>query len=823
LDIESGAYDGMGISLDIQPSDPIRGNRIEFQIVDSDIKGRDKTKIMVLGRAFNGVDDQGELVAEFIEFAENVSMLSQHFYMSIISVMFNNFSGGEGATENEALKVSKNLIAENGGYMIVKEADALKVFPASRTSYQIESPNIDMVNFITSSTSRSVQDEIELALGSGNTINDLYFQLESKGQVSFEKDGATSVSYGQKFLSKVNNLQKIELLLSVERDESLPTENQLDFSGDIVISIHELLSEVDCPTDAVPNDLIDFDPEITPIVEISFGQDDLEALGYKLSTDPQVVGFNFAGTLIANPNIDPSLEVDKYYAFLISRRGDNRTGTVVLEKGYDKVTKKADDGTPLTIVEQFGKQYTKYVEYDPVSKRYVNDSSSSLWYTVHTDAIEIVSGTAYTSDGVAVTVKKTDEFVGSTEISHFEKDITLRTVSEDSSNYVILSQVQEFSDADVHPRTNNFVFTRILDAASISVVNSDELEDVQEDTEPLILARVNDRNVRDAQTISDSFAKPGLVGIDTVLLIDPGNDILTSNLINRILTPDTDCDCNSRYRIARVDCETIKIGDLNSDKALTSSDLSLLLNIVGNTINSEVTERSILGGALNIIDFIKSDMNDDGTIDGTDIELLEDAVDGYINFSVSEEIKVLSLRLENILEEDNNPLIFTDAAASGVAIAATSTLSITTSTEAQALTIRPGDFITIPAPVSDAGDYLVETKDVASDGLNVTLTLTDLDGGAIEFVGSTGFDVVITSGTEVNIYADNPDLVGIPFVSTNYQIDFIEAPFQESFLDVCDLRRNVGVSFLELDAVDACDYPEDDCLPTDECSPVYKN
>jgi len=823
LDIESGAYDGKGISLDSGPSDTVRGNRIEFDLVNADIKGRVRTKIMILGRAFDGINEQGELITEFIEFAENTKMISQNFYTSIIGVFFNNFSGGTGKTESEASKESLDLITGSGGYMIIREAEPLKVYVATRMSFEIESPNIDMVNFITSSVSRSIENEISLSLGSLNTINDLYIELSGKEKVTFPKDGATSISYGQKFLSRVDNIQKIDLLLSVERDTSLALENQLNYSGDLVVSIHELISEIDCPTDAVPNDLIDFDPEITPIVEVSFGQEDFEALGYELSELPQTVSINFAGTLIADPNISPSLEVNKYYAFVVSRRGDNRTGTIVIEKGFNKVAKKSDDGVPLTVIERFGKQQSKYLEYDPVTKRYVNDSSSTLWHVIHSDSIEVTDGTAYTDQGVAVTIQKTTEFVGSTEISYFAKNITLSTVSEGSNNYVILSQKEEFSDGDVHPRTNNRVFTRIIDAPLVSIVSSSGLDTISSDTTPLVLARIKDNNVRDAQTIIDTFDKPGLVGVDSVMLLDPGNSIIASNLVNRILTPDTDCNCNSRYRIARVDCSTVKVGDLDSDSLLTASDLSRLLDIVGHTINSEVTERAILGGELSVLDFVKSDMNNDGTIDGVDIGLLEDAVDGYINFSIPEEIKVLTLVLENILSSSDNPVIFTDVALTGVTTAGSSTLSLVTLTNNESLGVRLGDLVTIPAPSVDAGNYIITSKIVEADGISLTLTVMNADSSDVIFSGDVGFNPIITSGTKVNLYADNPNLTNVPFVTANYQIDYIEAPFEPHFVSVCDLRRNVGVSFLELDSGTLLDCESLDCLPVEECSPVYKN
>jgi hypothetical protein len=822
-DIEGGTYDGKSITLDKQPSDNVRGNRIEFELIDSEARGRNHAQVMVLGRSFDGVSSEGNLVAEFITFSENGSKLSQHYYREIVSVLFNNFSGGSGRTSNEASADSLDLISEGSGYMVIREAGPLKVYPASRSIFQIESPNIDMANFVTSSTSNTVQEEIELALGAGNSISDLYIELDGKEEITFPEDGESTISYGQKFLAHTNNIQRVDILLSVEQDLGKPIGSQFDFSGDLVISIHELSTEVDCPTDAAPDNLIDFDPEITPLVEMSFSQQDLEDLGYELDDVPRVVSFNFAGTLIADPNIDPSIRPNKYYAFIVKRSGDNRTGTIIMEKGFDKVTGKNEQGVGLSTVERFAKQQTKFIEFDPITKRYVTDSSSSLWFEVHSDAVEVTDGTAYSDTGVAITVPKTEGFVGETEISSFENNISLATVAEGSPNYVVLSHVDQFVDSDVHPRTGNHLFSRIINSASVSVVNQVGLDTLLENTIPLLLARVRDKNVRDAQAIEGSFDKPGYIDTNRVIIQNPSSSLLAANLINRIITPDIACDCNSNYRIVGVECITAKAGDLNGDGEITNADLGELVSLVGNTINSEVTERAILGGALDIIDFIKSDLNLDGSIDGTDIELLEDALDGYSNFTVAEETKFLILNLENILESDNFPTLFSDTAATGATTTGTDVVDLSTLTENEALAIRPGDSLVIPAPSVDAGTYTIVSKSVASDGLAVTFTVVAQDGSSASFVGTSGFDAVIISGTAVNTYADNPGLTSVPFSSFNYEISFIESPYEEDFLDVCDLRRFIEIGFVEEVGTDPCDCVEDDCLPTNDCAPEYKS
>jgi hypothetical protein len=822
-DIEGGSYDGMPIYFDRQPSDNVRGNRLILNLVDADIIGRKTTKALLLGWAFDGINEKGQLVAELIEFKKNGEALTRHYYREVIAVMFNNFSGGIGKTELEASKVSEDLITATSGYIQVYEAEPLKVYPFTESSHQVESPNIGLRDFITSDTENSIEDEIEEALGAAISISDLYIELEGKEEIKFESDADTTLSYGQKFLSRSNNIQRIDLLLSAEEDETADSGSEFNWSGDLVISIHELASEPKCPTDAVPSDLLDFDPELSPIVEMSYSQEDLEDLGYVLDDTLKVVSFNFAGTLIADPNIEPSIEEGKYYAFLVSRRGDNRTGTLVMEKGYDPVTKKNEEGVPLTTLEQFGRQISKFTEFDPNTERYVDDSSSSLWYIVHSNTVEIVNGTAYSDDGYAITLEKTEDFVGGAEISKFNRNIPLASISSGAKNYVVLSHIEEFTTPNVHPRTGNQVFTRIKDTGAVSVVDADGLAELMEDTTPLLLAKIIDNNTRDAQSITGTFALPGMVKVDRVVINEPDTELLTENLVGRILIPDTDCECTAKYRIAKIECDIVKAGDLDRDGELTLSDLDPLLDIVGSTINSENTERNILGGDLDIEDFLLSDLDANETVDGFDIELLEDAIDGYVNFTAAEEIRFLTLRLENVLDASDNPTIFIDTASSGSTEADTNEITFAASSDNIALAIRVGDTVEIESASSDAGVYTVTSKQIADDDLTVTFEVDDSNGDQPSFVGDTGFNVTVISGTEVNTFADNNKLMDIPFASTNYEIAFVEAPFDDTFLEVCDLRRFVGVSFLEEASDPDCVCEEDDCIEPADCEPIYKN
>lgn len=823
--ISAGKYDGTAIYFDRQPSDTTYGNRLEITASNLSIGGRLNAKVLILGLVYSSLKTQGELVAEVIEFDANTTKLTRNYYTRVIAVFFNNFSGGKGKTEYSLSEESfaTNL---NDGKIVFRESEPLKVFPKTASFSQVESPNYGLASFITSSTSRSIEDEIKLALGTTYSFNELYFELAPSKEFLFESGADQTIQYGQKFLAKTNNIQRIDLLLYVQKDNEAAVGSEYDFSGEIVVSIHRLLDDISCITDPNPENLLDFDPNPSPIMEVSYSQDDFEELGVKLNENPQVVSIDLSSTLIADPNIEPSLKEDSFYAVLVSRRGNNSTGTVGIPAGYYKPARKSDNGQDLNPLERFKRQDFRLIEYDPVNSSYVDYPDLSMWIIIHSDTVEITDGQAYTTDGFPISVPKTVDFVGSTKIPFFLDNIPLSSVAEGDKNYVVLYREDEFVDPATHPRTGNFVYTSIKDAPSIGVLTQEEL-DSQLDEYPLILSRITDTNVRDAQDITGAADKPGLVERDYALFVNPSSTLLSSNLIGRIFTPDLDCECNSRYRITNVECDVLKLGDLDGDGKYTSDDIQLLLNVVGNTLGTQTSERKILGGEVDLLSFLQSDLNADGTVDGEDIELLEDAIDGYVNFEAEETFKVLKVYLENMLDEDNFPKLFdsseaTSTALSGVTNSATDIITFTVDKEQTGLAIRPGDKITIPAASADAGEYFVVSKEFNIDLLEVTLTLEDSSGGTPSFNGSSGFDLVINSGSAVNMFADNLNLLKTPYAEKNWSISFSGVLHEESQIEACDLRRFVETNIIE-EASSSCICETEVCIQPDVCSPKLKN
>jgi hypothetical protein len=823
--LTSGAFDGFAVNLDQQPSDPVYGSRIEVTAEGLILGGRTKASLLILGLRFSATKTNGELVTEVLDFDKNQTKLSRNYYTRVIAVYFNNFSGGTGRTETSAQKDSLRTISD-GGKFILRESEPLKVFSRTASFEQIESPNYSLSNFITSSAEKRIEDELRSALGTKYNFNELYFELESSKEFLFEPFADNTISYGQKFLSKITNIQRVDILLSVSSDDKVRSEDRFDFSGELVFSIHRLKDDISCVTDPSPDNLIDFDPDSSPIVEVSYSQEDLQDIGIKLSDIPQVVGVDFSNTLIADPNIDPSLGTDEFYAFIVSRRGGNSKGTVVISAGYYKPSRKSSNGQDLNPEEQFSRQSYRFIEFDPANSSYVDYHDLSMWIVIHSDTVEVTDGQAYSDDGFPISLPKVVDYVGSTKIPLFTKDIPLSSVAYGDKNYVVLHRQDKFTSPSTHPRTGNFVNTKIEDYPSFSVLTETALEGILDEA-PLLLSRVIDNNVRDAQSVYGSFDRPGQIRRDHILIINPSSELLSNNLIGRIIVPDKDCSCNSRYRVIGQECLVVSLGDLDGDGSFTSSDISAVLELVGNTINAPTTERKILGGEIDLIDFIKSDLNVDGTIDGEDIELIEDAVDGYVNFSGEERVNVLKIRVENILSENDFPKIIStsdnpSSSGSGTTLAGSSEVTFLVSSEEEGLAIRIGDHVDISSDSIDSGTYTISSKVFDPDLLQVTVSVYLKLDGDILFSGSSGFDLLISSGTSVNMLADNTKLLSVPYSEKNWEIIHSSSSHLESNIEVCDIRRFVETNIIER-YQGSCICEEEECIQPEVCGPILRN
>lgn len=813
--IQAGHYDGKSVSVDIQPSDPIYGNRLEIMLKNSNSRGSSKTKLIIVGRSFNSLNENNDLITEVLYLDDGEAKITANYFNRVYGIILNNYSGGVGRNHYETSLESLNNLEEKTS-LIIKETGPIKLYPYSLNSYQDQSPNYDLAYFISSNNNRTIQDEIALAIGSNGSIDEVFIDLDGKDSLSLEKNGDVSKKYGQKFLSNSNNLQKVEVLMSVPNDST----DGYNWSGELIMSIYELSTELDaCGSPRYPDQPIDFDPEITPIAELSLDQSDLADMGVFLRDNPSVVSFDFSDTLLANPNIDPSFSKGKYFAFTIGRAGSNLKGTIRVHRGTYNSVKKQELNIPLTPLEEYGRQNQVFTQFDPSTKRYVDDKDSILWYKVRSSSAEVTDGACYTGEGLIVVIPKYEEYVGSTKVLSFERHIDLIDISGER-NYLVLEAKQKFLDADVHPRTGNFVYTRIQDVPSLRFIKRDELNSYNTKDLPVIIGSIYDFNSRSAQNIDGVFSEAGSYDTNFFYIFNASDEIKKSQIVGRNFIPDTDCQCANVYKIVESKCISLKSGDLNNDGVLNNLDLQEMLKITGNTINSFETERRLLGENLSLVEFKQADLNNDQTIDGFDVQLLEDAITGLKNFDIPENLVFYKVYFEE-LQDNGYPIVFEDAAQTSNAVSGSDEIEFISTSQEIALAIRIGDKATIPTGNADEGEYIIYAKEIASDGVTVTISVTDKMGSNVSFTGSSSFDVTIRGKTKTNLFVDNLDLIKVPFSSKNYQIYLSVPDFKERFLKVCDLRRYVEFSYVA-NKDNSCICIETSC-PEEECLPDLQN
>jgi hypothetical protein len=810
--IESGAFDGKGLKFDRQPSDSEFGNRIEIEASGLAIKGLEFSKILIVGKVFDGSYPSGLLSYEFIEIKKNGKFVTKNLFKQIYGVILNNFSGGE--IFSESFGESESLNLKSSGYLIFREASPLSVYNQSLSCSQEVSPNIDYLEFGFETDGQTVIQEL---IGTGNNFLDFGFEeIGIKETKKLLKNGYISDSFGQKFLSLSNNIQKVELLLSVEEDSSRLAGQEYDFSGELVVSIYDLSTEITGVSSVVPTDAIDFPPSAYPIAEVSFSQADLLSKGVVLNGSPKKISFDFSSTSVAN--LDSEAEKGKYYCIVVNRRGSNSIGTIQLTKGYDVPKRKKSLGIPLSTLEQFDKQKQRSTLYDSTLNKYIDDFEGCFWFKVYSSTLEVVDGFAYSESGVGISVPKVAQYVGGINIPHRESHLSLKSLSE--SNYVVLSHIEKFEAPNVHPRSGNLVYTRISDIGTASVYSLEELTEVLSSQTPLLLAKFKDENVRYSETLSGTLSKPGQIHQDYVLILNPTSDLLSRNLVGYIFTPDTECECEAKYIITEVECGIAKTGDLNFDGAISSEDLLSAIALSGEEIGTTSTDKKLLGLDIDLLSFIQSDCDGNNEINGADIDKLENALVGVVDFSY-EQTKYLKIYLENINQESNYPTIFTKAGTSTTTIttAATNQIQIVVDDEKQGIVVQPGDVVSISDAISDNGSYEVISRTIS--GTLLTLLVKDLNGDIPSFVGTFGFDVSIVSGSKINLLADNNALVTTPFASLSFQIS-TQGSFSEQKNSICDLRRFVSGTYLEA-ASESCKPVEQDCLSEMECEPKFKN
>lgn len=557
--LASGLLDGKAIDPQKQPADNNYGNQLEVELLDSAVAGKRAIKILVIG-----IDFSNNLQYERFTFHKNEKQLGTKHFTKILKLMFNDFIGDPDQ--------SFNL----GGQIIIKEA---KPFSLSRECIMVAQdiqPNIFFRDFFVSGFG-TVGGVLAAALPSYDTDNlNITSEYTELRELS-END--VSSQLGQKFQATTNNIQKVSLLLATSNSLN---PSDLEWTGDLIVSLYQLQSSVDCPSDIAPGTAIDFDPSNIPLAQLSVNYNSLLARGIVLNETPQPVDFIFSNTPVGTGGI---IKVGSYYATTIKRAGSADKCVIQAAVGTDKLA-----NSRLTIFN---------------GAIWVDVSDEDMWFQIWTDAAQVADGQAY-DGGHGMVLPKTlaNEETGLTEDYHLHNVSFVRNdvyygIAEATTEQSVLVQDQ---------RTGEQVVSQQQFVPSVSLITATALLEREETSDPLVLGNIADKNLKsnNLTTVSAKFHHFAMVGNQCVL---------------KVIDDPTDSD--------RYDLDVINlITELTGSGGV--SNINGLLNgkIIPNSSNADVFYRI---ADTEIITMIYGDLNGDGIVDDADIIELEDLLDNDLN------------------------------------------------------------------------------------------------------------------------------------------------------------------------------------------------
>lgn len=551
-DLATGFLDGKAIPPQNQPADNNLGNQLEIILTGARVGGRRAVKVAIIG-----LDFESNLQFETFVFKANESQVSKKHFSQVLTLLFNDFIG------------NPNLSFNLGGHITIKEALPMTLSRSPIMVAQDVQPNLFFRDFFIDGP-HTLQQMLQAALPFYNidTLGITSGDIEKKVLLT----GDVTTQIGEKFLATTDNIQKITLLLAV-RNQVVGSETDLVWNGDLVVSIYPLQSSIDCPTDISPSLPIDFAPSNIPVAQISANYTSLQATGVVLDSVPQPVDFVFSNSPIAGGNV---LIPGQYYALAIKRSGSANKCDILIDTGDAQIANS---------------RITTFT-----GSLWVDIPEQQLWFRVWHDAAKVSDGQAYDAGHGVIIPKTAQDSTTLATIDYVKEPISF------TGNQVLKAVVAAMTKESVpvpDQRTGNPVLTRQENTADITLMNSIDIANLEEVSEPLIIGAISDKNRKFFDSISaliSSKLYSATVVKDEILvrIIDDPTDTfrydtsviaLQSNLLNgdfigAKIIPNAN-NSNIFYRIAEAKLCSYILGDVNGDGIVDEHDLELLNSYLG--------------------------------------------------------------------------------------------------------------------------------------------------------------------------------------------------------------------------------------------------
>jgi hypothetical protein len=564
-----GYQDGLPILAQSQPTDTNLGNQLSISLIGSTASGKRQIKVCVIG-----LDFQSNLQYEVFYFERNEVQVGAQHFTKVLLLLFNDFIGNP--------TLSFNL----GGEIVITEANPMTLSRDVIMVAQDQQPSLFWRDFFLdpSVSQLSVQAMLQAALPTYNVadLNIYTAPLDNLALLS----GDVTTQIGEKFIATTNNVQKATLLLSVQ-NLAVGQQNNLVWTGDLVVSIYPLQTTLGCPTDFVPNLPIDFSPSGIPLAQISYNYTSLMAAGYVLNSVPQPIDFVFSNSPIANGSL---MVPGQYYALTVKRSGAANQCNILVAVGGSII--------PNSWVTTFA------------STLWVDITTEQLWFRVWTDAAKLSDGQAYDAgNGVIIPKTTTDPTTQATVDYSFGNQ---QFVGNDVFSAVMAAVTQD-SVPVPSQATGNPVNSRQQFVPQLNLLDTIDLTNLEATSSPLVLGAISDKNIKSFNPGAGVITAPlfsATMAADELLIrvvTDPTDTVryntlvtalasylLNGALISAQITPDTGGAPFTNYRVASAQLCSMIVGDVDGNGIIDENDLALLNTYIGYNLNVGLPDQTII-------------------------------------------------------------------------------------------------------------------------------------------------------------------------------------------------------------------------------------
>lgn len=560
--------DGLAIAPQAQPSDNNLGNQLAITLTGSTATIYRTVKVAIIG-----LDFQSNLQYETFVFKTNETQVTFQHFTKVLVLLFNDFQGNP--------TLSFNL----GGEILINQAMPMQLSRDPIMIAQNIEPNLFFRDFFIDPSLGpiSLQTMLQAAMPTYNVsaLNILTSQLDNLALLS----GDVTTQIGQKFQATTNNIQKITLLLSV-RNLVAGQQNNLVWTGDLVVSIYPLQTTLTCVTDLAPGLPINFAPSNIPVAQISFNYGTLQAIGVVLDSVPQPIDFIFSNTPAAVGNL---IVPESYYCVAAHRSGNANQCDILIATGGDDIS----NSNACTFTGDL----------------WVDLPSEDLWFEVWTDAAKISDGQAYdTGNGVTIPKVTIDPTSQATIDYSFGPE---QFVGSDTFRAVLTAATVDGTPVP-DARTGNPVNSRQQLEPQVTMTGTIAITNLETTTEPLILGVISDRNIdalSNNNTIINSKLYSATLAENQMLIriVDDPTDavrfdtsvsglatnLLNGNLVGAQIAPDAS-NPSLVYRVASASLCSMIVGDVDGNGIIDDNDLNLLNSYLGYNLNVGLPQKTII-------------------------------------------------------------------------------------------------------------------------------------------------------------------------------------------------------------------------------------